>query len=310
MQKMTCMTYKSINGIHASYETYALICLNMKNMHEIWINIPAGLLDRLQGDIARVLIRPATFNTCQPIAGPPKCVLKRGGIRQSVLLEEGGGFGTWWSLHARTARTCPFLPLRRHLRVCRLSRALRTLSLMCTRTTRAGTRCVSMPQDCKKAANTMVTRASTCETYYGHAARRVRFHHHQLQVPCWVNAQLVNKMRALLAHALTSNLAGCVRFYNVRELNKWIGHWGGKSLEGAAVCQLNSLERGNTFQILYPELGRKAFRKSSLQKKSSTERSGKRPCVWKIAVKYAKYLKYAKYVFYAYSCNSITEICN
>ena len=91
MQKMTCMTYKSINGIHASYETYALICLNMKNMHEIWINIPAGLLDRLQGDIARVLIRPATFNTCQPIAGPPKCVLKRGGIRHVVIIACANG---------------------------------------------------------------------------------------------------------------------------------------------------------------------------------------------------------------------------
>ena len=41
--------------------------------------------------------------------------------------------------------------------------------LMCTRITRAGSRCVSMPQDSKWVTYTTVTRASTCKTYYGHA---------------------------------------------------------------------------------------------------------------------------------------------
>ena len=48
-------------------------------------------------------------------------------------------------------------------------RASRTWSFVCTRTTRAGSRCVTKPQDSKRAAHTTATRASTCETYHGHA---------------------------------------------------------------------------------------------------------------------------------------------
>ena len=81
MQNMTYMTCVLMNDVYASYETYAIICNDMKNMHEIAKSVPASLLGRLQVHITaplRVRIQPRL----KP--GSPPCV------PQSMLLERGG----------------------------------------------------------------------------------------------------------------------------------------------------------------------------------------------------------------------------